>query len=282
MAEVLNSNTTETFRSSIERAKKRLGVSVKNAWFRGQTNTWTLTSTLTRFLGQAETQKDFVVNPREVDFFSEFLFRNDEYTIKNCTSWEILAVMQHYGLPTRLIDWTENFYVALFFALEKHIQGKAESSHTPCIFIINPYTFSKIAMETSCGNPFKITPQDTAKVWDVTLNTTLDYNENVLKCKKWFFKTPLPIFSPWRNPRISAQRGFFTVDGYDSTALENQSLLKDEVRRIDIPKEAIPGLISMLSDAGINHFTLFRDLESLTRFLKSKYALLKADTAKNP
>lgn len=100
----------------------------KNArWiFRGVPNdTWPLRTTLERTLGE------FGVNMHEAPRYEKCLlrqFRRQMQKYEIAISGEeddlaCLALMQHHGAPTRLLDWTYSFFVAAYFATERGEDG---------------------------------------------------------------------------------------------------------------------------------------------------------------
>jgi hypothetical protein len=89
--------------------------------YRGQANAeWDLSTRMERVCRQHQFPTNFLRNREEV-ILREFRRRAHHYE-KDLPSpddkLEWLALIQHFGGPTRLLDFTKSFYVAAFFAME--------------------------------------------------------------------------------------------------------------------------------------------------------------------
>lgn len=89
--------------------------------FRGQANAgWDLTSTLTRTLIERKIKPELWEEQEErtLRIFKRKAHHFLDRTPAEEEEFEWLALMQHHGAPTRLLDFTWSPYVAAFFALE--------------------------------------------------------------------------------------------------------------------------------------------------------------------
>lgn len=103
---------------------------LQGTWcFRGQRDAnWLLNTSLDRAVRQdfsSATSSGYYHLDRETES-RELLFRFQQRahryipappSAKDLSSW--FALMQHHGVPTRFLDWTQSAYVGLFFAFEE-------------------------------------------------------------------------------------------------------------------------------------------------------------------
>lgn len=97
-------------------------------YFRGQADgNWKLTTTLERFESELS---NYVGGARETllkDFKRLIRGKGLLSGINPSSDEDFFSLGQHYGLPTPLLDWTEAFYIALFFAFADEVPKDAEN-----------------------------------------------------------------------------------------------------------------------------------------------------------
>ena len=180
---------------------------------------------------------------REVDekrMFDEFNIQSIQYLSylpKN--ELEQLTIAQHHGLPTRLLDWTENALAALYFAVSK------ESVDSDAVVWV-------LSLER-----------------DSTLLIT-DYNIKIFEQTELKFFKPSSIIQ-----RVSSQHGWFSLHPYKGQGYYDRAdqILDGEYRlnKLIIKQGCAKKILQTLESCGINRHTIFRDLDSLGTHIFEKY-----------
>lgn len=203
--------------------------------------------------------------------FFEFRARARQLYENEHTDWDILFHMQHHGLPTRLLDWTSTFGVAVYFATLEHDEASIRS---PCVWMLNPFALNKATWNLHrLFDPKYLAREESA-------NRSYEYGELLLGThphdwgERLLWETPLAIYTHQRSERMFAQCGWFTIHGLDQRPLEDTFGDRSTIlRKIEIPQSAIPGAREFLALAGIDHRTMFPDLDGLARSVSDRFGL---------
>ena len=124
------------------------------------------------------------------------------------TDFDWLCAMQHFGVPTRLLDWSESLFPALYFATMP-LSKKLNSS---TIWVLNPFALVELVRRGEGVIP----TQDN----DIILNYSGYSFDNGQK--KGVGKFPSPVVPDFIFSRLKAQNSCFTIHGSDNRPLEAQ------------------------------------------------------------
>lgn len=153
-------------------------------------------------------------------------------------SWDLLALAQHHGLPTRLLDWTTNPLVALWFAF--YLESSTIQDRAIWVLIL-----------------------DKNELADTTQSTPFDQRKTVA------FK-PNHITN-----RITAQNGWFTTHKFVTKnnkfiKLDTNITYTKKILKMEIPNAERENILRVLDMMGINYFSIFPDLDGLAKYLEWK------------
>jgi len=112
--------------------------------FRGQSNSlWPLQTTLERgaILNNLDIREIPEFEKKIIEKFKRRAFNYIEKLPEKENTLEWLSLMQHHGAPTRLLDFSYSYYVALFFSIEQALQDSA-------VFCLNKDLIYKEGLKT--------------------------------------------------------------------------------------------------------------------------------------
>lgn len=222
---------------------------------------------------------------REHVFLRELIAQHPQEFAADNTMLERLARMQHYSLPTRLLDLTSNPLVALYFACKGDKKEKKKKGEVVALVVKRSDVRYFDSDTASCiANLAQLKPAEKKRI-DLTLPRT-DFNGTAeIKRLAQFIREEKPYFDPNIDPddlgraivvkpkfnsrRIAVQSGAFLLFGLrESLEASPDPRIREE--RMTISTAQKGAILEELETLGLSDGTLFPEIENAARHIRSK------------
>ena len=266
---------------------------MSNFIFRGQGNAeWPLKTSLARMVESHHPNYIDKIMPASYEqrMMDEFQWKYPSYEKGHIPatdeSIEWLSLMQHYGSPTRMLDFSYSMYIALFMAIDGSFHPKS------ALWALNKHVLNDKIIRKYCAenNTNVISGKDTERYIYEEATTAINRRFYIVKDKvENYLYATRPHLS---NERINRQQGLFVIPS--SIELDFEDILKDyyessqygtmkfddvvrlstdhsygqqtvSLLKIEIPKSLKYGLSNVLRQMNVTSETMYPGLDGLAR-----------------
>ena len=167
----------------------------------------------------------------------------------NISDWNYLFLMQHFGIPTRLLDWTENALTALYFAVSNAFEIN-KSQEDAAVWILNPEDWNKQIFRGAADVDSVLNPSDSAL-------------SNWAPSTPKKASAPVAIYGDYNSRRIAVQQGTFVVFGSGLKSMDevhfDLSMPHEIIGKIRIPYDSLKQLYFSLRRLGFRESNIYPD-----------------------
>lgn len=273
----MDNNITDDLASFIEKISKIPRKKDHTLFFRGHANeSFTALPAIFRSIPKSLSSEKYI--DKESQLFHNMIMQCPDEFKYLISTFDHLVKMQHYSLPTRLLDITTNPLVALYFACSEFIEAELNG---------------EVLVYQIPNNEIKFYNSDTVSVISNLAQLDNEFNRgdeihqekflHIIKNEKPYFLnkinesdlTRVVCVQPKQdNKRIIKQSGAFLLFGMGDEFKKNTSakipsnyILKKY--NITIPHKSKEKFLSSLEYLAISEATLFPEIDNVAKFLKS-------------
>ncbi len=224
----------------------------------------------------------------ESAMYNDIIINCPESFSKCNTHLEKLVEMQHYGLPTRLLDITRNPLVALYFACESNYDNYGEVVLIAAEKKNIKYPQSDSVSVLSSLPLFSRKNQEHIRDCALSSENNYEFNKKIprlhheIRLEKPAFLPEIIkeeiidsfiVYAVKNNNRIVKQDGAFIICGLiENSDILNKYRLKEDEKRVVLLINNKEQILESLDNLSINKAALFPEIECVTEYIKNKYS----------
>lgn len=184
--------------------------------------------------------------------------------------WHWLFLMQHYGVPTRFLDWSESPLMALFFAVTSasHVLGRSGQpvfASDAAVWLLDPARWNERSVDLSGFRGAVL-----------TTDHPMAGSYQPVGDERTMKPYPIALYGAHNSQRIVAQRGVFVCFGKDLRSMEQMyrsvNFPRHCLRKVIVRRGRLPAIYRSLLNHGLTDSVAFPDLDGLAREIKREHS----------